>query len=123
MDGEGTRVVTRTFTPGEHPEMGLGGPAGADVYWGTAPGYRAGAGLRDEGAIMAARLTAGHGFPPDEPDMFAVFCGVGPGLAPRTRVGPVRTTVVAPALEEYTGIPTPADAVGVSVLPQMRGHR
>jgi len=122
VDGEGNRVVTRTFTPGEHPGMGLGGAAGGDVYWGTAPGYRAGAGLRGEGATMAAGLTAGHGFPPDEPDMFTVFCGVGPGLAPGTRVGPVPTTVVAPTLAEYTGIPTPADAVGVSVLPQMRGR-
>jgi predicted AlkP superfamily phosphohydrolase/phosphomutase len=60
VDGDGTQVVTRTFTPGEHPEMGLGGAAGGDVYWGTAHGYRAGAGLQDRQAHCGTWLPTGR---------------------------------------------------------------
>jgi predicted AlkP superfamily phosphohydrolase/phosphomutase len=122
VDGAGNQVVTRTFIPEEHPEMGIGGAAGGDLYWGTAPGYRSVGSLTGEGAAIPGRLTAGHGFPPDEPDMYTVFCGTGPGMGSGVRIGPVRTTVVAPTLAEYTGMPAPADAVGVSVLAEMRGE-
>lgn len=112
---DGGRVVTRTFLPDEHPELGLGGPAGGDLYWATAPGYRSGSGHRAQGAAGPASLTSGHGFPPDEPDMHTAFCALGSGFTP-TRVGAVRTTVVAPTVAEYVGSPPPADATGPSVL-------
>jgi predicted AlkP superfamily phosphohydrolase/phosphomutase len=119
VDGRGVKVVPRTFTPEESPELGIGGPAGGDVYWATAPTYRSSSGLRGEAPAVAVPVTAGHGFPPDEPDMFTVFCGMGPGLAGGVRVGSVRTTVVAPTVAEYTGIPAPADATGASILARM----
>ncbi len=120
VDETGAPVVVRTFIPEDHPEMGIGGAAGGDLYWGTAPGYRSVGILQGEGATIPGRLTAGHGFPPDEPDMYTVFCGLGPGLAGGIRIGPVRTTVVAPTLADYVGMPAPADAVATSVLGQMR---
>jgi len=116
---DGTRVVTRIFTPATHPELGIGGAAGGDVYWGTAPGIRSVGSVRGEGALQSSFLTAGHGFPPDEPDMFTVFCAWGPDF-PAGRIPAVRTTVVAPTVAEYTGIPRPADAVGRSVLAALK---
>lgn len=114
----GESVVTRTFTPGEHPDLGIGGPAGGDLYWATAPGYRSGSGHRAPGAAGLAPLAAGHGFPPDEPDMHTAFCALGNGFSPG-RIQGVQTTVVAATVAEYAGIPVPADATGRSVLPEL----
>ena len=119
VDDEGRRVVTRTFTPAEMPELGIGGPAGGDLYWGTAPGYRSTASLAGEGATGATSLWTGHSFPPDEPDMFTAFCALGGGFSPGRFEG-VRATVVAPTVAEYIGVPAPRDATGTSVLQRMR---
>ncbi len=118
-DEAGERVVTRVLRPADHPEMGIGGPAGGDLYWGTAPGIRTTSSVRGTGALQSSFLTAGHGFPPDEPDMYTVFCAWGGGFE-AGRIPAVRTTVVAPTVAEYAGIPTPADAVASSVLPALR---
>jgi beta-lactamase class A len=118
-DAAGTRVVTRTFTPKEAGYMGIGGPTGGDVYWATAPGYRSLSGWRGDVAASPTSVTAGHGFPSDEPDMYTVFCALGPGFT-EGRVPAVRTTVIAPTVAEYTGIPRPMDAVGASVLRILR---
>ena len=117
---DGARIVTRVFTAATHPEMGLGGPSGGDVYWGTAPGIRSSNSLRGSGVLAPGSISAGHGFPPDEPNMFTAFCALGGGFE-AGRIPAVRTTVVAPTVAEYIGIPTPPDAVGASVLSWMRG--
>jgi hypothetical protein len=116
---DGEPVVIRTFTPDEAPEMGLGGPAGGDLYWATAEGYRWT--WRYTGpAASEASIWGAHGFPPDEPDMHTVFCAAGSGF-PAGRFPAVRLTVVAPTVADYVGLPTPRDAVGVSVLSSMLG--
>ncbi len=120
VDEDGRRVVTRTFTPSEQPELGIGGPAGGDLYWGTAPGYRTTGSLAGDAAVSDAPLWAGHGFPPDEPDMYTAFCAVG-GPFEAGRIDGVRATVVAPTVADYTGIPIPRDATGRSVLESMWG--
>jgi beta-lactamase class A len=117
---DGERIVRRIFTPDADPELGIGGPSGGDVYWGTAPGIRSSSSVRAAGVLTPGTLTAGHGFPPDEPDMFTVFCALGGGFE-AGRIPAVRTTVVAPTVAEYAGIPTPPDAVAGSVLSWMRG--
>ena len=119
-DSAGQPVVTRVYRPDEHPELGIGGPAGGDLYYATAPGVRwspdpSGA------AITDGRIDAGHGFPPEDPDMWTAFCAEGAGFAPR-RIGAVRTTAVAPTVAEWLGIPAPADAVGWSVLGELLGR-
>jgi beta-lactamase class A len=118
-DRDGIRVVSRTFTPAEDPWTGIGGPTGGDVYWSTAPGYRSLSGWRGTEAAGETSVTAGHGFPSDEPDMYTAFCAIGGGFTPG-RIPSVRTTVIAPTIAEYTGIPRPLDAVGVSVLQVLR---
>lgn len=118
----GGRVVTRTFVPGEDPGLGLGGPAGGDLYWGTARGYSSGSGHQAERAAGPDRLRAGHGFPPDEADMYTVFCALGEGFAPG-RIPGVRTHVIAPTVAEYVGSPPPADATGSSVLSSLQSGK
>ncbi len=118
-DASGGRVVTRTFTPATHPGLGIGGPSGGDVYWATAPGFRSLGFLRGDQVSAPSTLNTGHGFPPDEPDMYTVFCALGPDF-PAGRIPSERTTVVAPTLAEYIGVPAPADAVGRSILASLR---
>lgn len=114
----GEPVVTRTFTPEENPEFGLGGAAGGDLYFGTAPGYRWSWRHRGE-AVEAAGIWGSHGFPPDEPDMFTVFCAEGAGFSTK-RIPQRPTTVMAPTLADLVGLPAPRDAVGTSVLDELR---
>ncbi len=112
---DGAPVVTRIFVPSEDRALGLGGVAGGDLYWATAPGYNSGSGHRADRSAGPDRLRAGHGFPPDEPDMHTVFCALGEGFTP-ARIHGVRTQVIAPTVAEYVGSPPPADATGASVL-------
>ncbi|TVR64683.1 MAG: hypothetical protein EA422_05925 [Gemmatimonadales bacterium] len=115
---DGEPVVTRTFTPEENPEFGLGGPAGGDLYFATAPGYRWS--WRHWGEpVEEAGIWGSHGFPPDEPDMFTVFCVEGSDFAP-TRLPWRPTTVMAPTMAEAVGLPAPRDAVDASILDEFR---
>ncbi len=119
---DGEMVVPRTFTPEEHrSRFGIGGSSGGDLYWATAPGYRS-SWVRSGSAVEPVSIWAGHGFPPDEPDMYTVFCGAGPGLEPG-RFPAVGLDVVAPTVAEYVGLPAPRDATGSSVLGAMAGPR
>jgi predicted AlkP superfamily phosphohydrolase/phosphomutase len=119
-DPAGRPVVTRIYRPDEHPELGLGGPAGGDLYFATAPGVRWSPDPSGP-AISDGRIDAGHGFPSEDPDMWTAFCAEGAGFTPR-RIGAVRTTAVAPTVAEWLGIPAPADAVGRSVLGELLGR-
>ncbi len=112
-------MVVTTFTPEDDAAMGLGGPAGGDLYWATRMGYRSSSSHREREATGAGRLIAGHGFPPDEPDMRTVFCAVGPGLGEGVRGGAIRITAVAPTISDYLGVFPPLDAVGQSILDQL----
>jgi len=116
-DVDGTPVITRVYRATEHPELGLGGPAGGDLYFGTAPGVRWAADPAGS-VVEAAGIAAGHGFPSVEPDMWTVFCAQGAGF-PGRRSGPVRTIDVAPTVAAWLGVPARADAVGRSVLAEL----
>ncbi len=118
-DGAGRQVVTRTYRPVAHPELGIGGPAGGDLYFGTAPGIRWTWSPR--GPVVEPTNPIGmHGFPSTDPDMWTAFCAEGVGFSPR-RTGAVRTIDAAPTLAEWLGIPAPADARGRSVLGELQG--
>lgn len=119
-DPQGIPVVTGAYTPEDFPELGMGGPTGGDVYWSLAPFTRPSWGLTGP-VFEEAAVDAGHGFLPTEPDMYTVFCAVGPTLAP-VRVEPVFLTVVAPTVAEWVGLSAPRDAVGESVLGKLRGQ-
>jgi hypothetical protein len=118
-DGTGDPVVTALYRPEDHPELGIGGPAGGDLYFGTAPGIRW-TSRADVPVVAPARPWATHGYPPADPDMFTVFCADGTAF-PAGRTRPVRVIDVAPTVAEWLGAPPPRDAVGRSVLDELRG--
>lgn len=109
----GAVLVPRVFRPRD--AEGLGGPAGADLYFDVAPGYYPRPGLAAT-AVVPIRLPWGmghHGFWPQRRDMHAIFYAAGPGLARGLAAPPVRHIDVAPTLCRALGLPPP---------PQARGH-
>lgn len=107
----GQRVVTAFYTPAEHGELyGIGGPAGADLYFDLLPGYRVID--RPEGQILARFDTpsGSHGFDPLRRDMLAICVGRGPRF-PRGSTWPrLRATQIAPLVTSLLGIGPPKHA-------------
>jgi predicted AlkP superfamily phosphohydrolase/phosphomutase len=120
-DPEGRPVVTEVFRPGTHPGLGLGGPVGGDLYYGTAAGIRWTS--APGGSILSsAPISASHGFPATDRDMRTAFCAVGRSV-PARRFPATRTIDVAPTVSEWLGIDPPRDAVGRSVWQHIRTGR
>jgi hypothetical protein len=120
-DASGRPIVTAVYRADQHPELGLGGPTGGDVYFNTGQGVRWSSDARGE-LLGPASIFATHGYPSTDPDMWTAFCAVGGPLAPR-RTGTVRLTDVAPTVAEWLGIEAPRDAVGRSVWPELLGQQ
>jgi arylsulfatase A-like enzyme len=117
-DPEGRPIVTRIWRPQPNDTLGIGGPAGGEVYFDMARGYYPSPALGD--SVVTARSPRGaHGFPSIDPDMRSAFCAVGPGIGGR-RLPTVRVIDAAPTVSAWLGIPPPADARGVSLLEAMR---
>ena len=117
--GSGERVVTEIYTPEGHPGLGLGGPAGGDVYWGLTDGFRSSSSIRGDSVTESSDLRTGHGFPSIDPDMYTAFCAHGGGFS-QGRIEGVRTIDIAPTVAEFLGIDGPQDAKGESVLRKLR---
>ena len=117
-DPEGRAVVTRVWRPQANDTLGIGGPAGGEVYFDLAPGYYPSATPGD--SVVTVRPARGaHGFPSIEPDMRSAFCALGPGIGGR-RLPTVRVIDAAPTVSAWLGIPPPADARGISLLEALR---
>ena len=117
---EGTPIVTGAWRPEPNDTLGRGGPTGGDVYFALAPGYYYGSQLND--SITSARAPSGsHGYPSIERDMYTVLCALGPGIGGR-RFPTARVIDAAPTVSAWLGIPSPADARGVSLLEAMRSR-
>jgi hypothetical protein len=117
---DGTPIVTEVRRPVPNDTLGIGGPAGGDVYYGLAPGYYYSPALGDSVSIGRSP-GANHGFPSIEPDMRTVLCAVGPGIGGR-RLPTARVIDAAPTVSAWLGMPPPANARGVSLLPAMRAR-
>lgn len=116
---KGEQVVTEIYTPEGNPGLGLGGPAGGDVYWGLADGFRSSSSFRGNVVSEPGDLRTGHGFASIDPDMYTAFCARGGGFT-QGRMESVRTIDIAPTVAEYLGIDAPQDARGESVLRRLR---
>jgi hypothetical protein len=119
-DEHGASIVTRVWRAAEHDSLGLGGPAGGDLYYDLADGfaYSWSAG----GPVASDRPPGGaHGFPSVRPEMRTVLCAAGAGITPR-RIGTARTIDVAPTVAEWLGMRPPAQAVGRSLLEALTGR-
>lgn len=120
-DADGRPVVTRLWRAAEHDTLGMGGPAGGELYYEVAAGYRWSADAR--GPVAGPdRAGAGHGYPSPAADMQTVLCVAGAGFAPR-RLPPARTIDMAPTVAEWLGMRPPAQSVGRSLLGAMRENR
>ena len=110
----GQRIVTRIFRPDEIVGLGMGGPAGGDLYLDFATGYSPNAGLNDEVVRKAAsRIGNGvHGFYPQRMKMQTVWFVGGPGVAAGRKISGIRQIDIAPTLSHLLGIPAPRDATG-----------
>lgn len=123
LAADGTPIVTRTWradAPGTD-SLGLGGPAGGDLYYELAPGYTWNADPAGELVTRFARAGSAHGFPSVAEDMHTVFCLWGEGVSGR-RTAPARTIDAAPTIAEWLGMPAPAQSVGVSRLRELLGR-
>jgi hypothetical protein len=110
----GRHVVTKVFRPDEISGLGIGGPAGGDLYFDTAPGYMPTSRYVAD-IFRPARRGAGngeHGFYPHRTKMKAVFFMAGPGVRRNLTVPGVRQIDIAPTLARLLGIPAPRDARG-----------
>jgi hypothetical protein len=119
-DPAGVAVVTEARRPRADDSLGIGGPAGGDVYYGLAPGYGYSGALGD--SLTSAREPTGyHGLPSTEPDMRTTLCAIGPGVGGR-RLPIARVIDAAPTVSDWLGIPAPREARGRSLLDLMRSR-
>ncbi len=112
---DGARIVLQTWRA-DAPDadtLGLGGPAGGDLYYDVARGYTWNAGLADPVSSELSRPGSTHGYPSTSPEMHTVLCLWSSGVSPH-RVGPVRSSDAALITADWLGIPRPANAQGVS---------
>jgi predicted AlkP superfamily pyrophosphatase or phosphodiesterase len=111
----GKRIVTRIFRPEEVVGLGMGGPAGGDLYLDLAPGYAPSAGLSTD-VVRKSTSAIGsgtHGFFPLRTMMQTVWFVAGPGIASSGKtIGGIRQIDIAPTLSQALGIPVPRDAKG-----------
>jgi hypothetical protein len=116
-DEGGEEVVTRTWWSVDHPELGLGGPVGGDLYFEVREGYGV---SRDASGPLAAssRPEGKHGYPSTAADMHTALCMVAPANGYR-RTGVVRTIDLAPTVAEWLGMPAPPDSRGRSLLREL----
>jgi len=122
-DSKGAPIVTATWRAASvaGDSLGLGGPAGGDLYFGTAPGFYQNAAARGAVESPMSFPMGEHGFPSTDRDMQPAFCMVGASAVPR-RFGMVRTIDIAPTITDWLGIAPPADARGRSVLSETRAR-
>ena len=120
-DSTGAPIVTATWRAASiaGDSLGLGGPAGGDLYFGTAPGFYPNAAARGAVVSPMAFPMGEHGFPSTDRDMQPAFCMIGPATTAR-RFGMIRTIDIAPTVAEWLGIAPPADARGRSVLSETK---
>ncbi len=120
---EGTAIVIQTWrsdAPGAD-SLGLGGPAGGDLYYDVARGYTWNAGLADPVSSELTRPGSSHGFPSTSPEMQTVLCLWSSGVSPN-RIGPARSSAAALITSDWLGIPRPANAQGQSPYRELIGR-
>lgn len=119
QDANGGTVLDRIYIAGEHPELGVGGAAGGDIYWAEAYGYRSSRTTRGESYVGDAGPLGWHSLASTDPYMRTVTCAYGSGFESK-RVPASKLIDVAPTVSDYLGIHPPAQSQGNSLLRQLR---
>ena len=113
----GRQVVTAVFDAQVEGEaMGIGGPAGGDVYIDLARGYDFDARLGVADVVATREPFGTHLFDPRRATMRTIMALNGPGVATGRRLSDVRTIDLAPTLAELLGIAQPRHAIGRVLL-------
>ena len=120
----GKRIVTRIFRREEDSGLGIGGPAGGDLYLDLAAGYTASSALSDDVVRKAASpIGIGvHGFYPQRSKMQTVWFVAGPGVAAGKEIGGMRLIDIAPTLNYLMGIPSPRNVQGHVIAEALAEH-
>lgn len=110
-------VITEFFTPENDQELlGIGGPAGSDLYFDFAPGYR-GSGEESGELVRTLKAAEGsHGFLPVREDMESICILRGPRVAAGTKWQKLRSIQIAPLVSDLLGIAPPESAKAPSPL-------
>ena len=94
--------------------LGMGGPAGGDLYLDLAVGYVPSASLSNDIVRKSASPIGNgvHGFYPQRTKMQTVWFVAGPGVAAGKSIGGMRQIDIAPTLSYLLSIPIPRNAKG-----------
>ena len=113
-------IFTAVFLTRDAAGMGLGGPAGGDLYYELAPGYYPSNRQSDNLIGPYGNEIGGgvHGYMPYRKSMSAVFYASGPGLKKGASVPSMRQIDIFPTLCTAVGFPVMKDATG-GVLHQL----
>ena len=120
-DSTGAPVVTQTWraSSAAGDSLGIGGPAGGDLYFGLAPGLYYNSAATGSAITPMPAPHGEHGFPSIDRDMQPALCALGGDESPH-RFGVVRSIDLAPTVSAWLGISPPADSRGVSLLTELR---
>jgi predicted AlkP superfamily phosphohydrolase/phosphomutase len=107
-------IVTGVFRPDQTVGLGIGGPAGGDLYLDLTPGYEPTNQLTTDTLWTWPSLIGGgaHGFWPLRTKMQAICFIGGAGVVPGRRIPGMRAIDFAPTLARLLGVPAPRDARG-----------
>lgn len=110
----GQLIVRNVYRPEDMPALGLGGPAGGDLYLELAPGYYPSNRISDR-IVSRTNSPIGdgvHGFLPTRRKMHAIFYAYGQGV----KAGPI------PAMQQIDVAPTAATLLGITPPSTYRGR-
>lgn len=116
----GTPLVTAFFRPemdDNESRLGIGGPAGSDIYFDLAPAY----GVTEKSTtqlVTRRRAPSGdHGFLPLRDDMLATFTARGPKFPRGKTIPRIHSIDVVSVVAQLLGIEPPAQSQGTSPFP------
>lgn len=119
-DVDDAPVVTGIRRPVSDDSLGLGGPAGGDLYWDLRDGWGASADARGTALGTDRDPSGAHGFTSTDRDMQTAFCAWSPGI-PAGRHPAGRVIDVVPTAAAWLGLEPPKDARGASQLQRFIG--
>jgi predicted AlkP superfamily phosphohydrolase/phosphomutase len=111
-DGDRTVVKAIYDAAAQGPEMGIGGPAGGDIYIELASGYDFDPRTVPGPLITQVEPYGTHGANPEQRSMRTLMLVNGPGIAAGTRLHDVRIIDFAPTLSALLDFPAPKNALG-----------
>jgi predicted AlkP superfamily pyrophosphatase or phosphodiesterase len=113
-------VCTGFFRPEEYGEkLGIGGAAGADIYFEVLPGYVVSERRSEQVVTKKKSPTGDHGYLSTRDEMLANFIARGPKLPRSATIPTIHSIDVASLVSDLLGISPPAQNQGKSPFPKL----